>query len=1014
MPLTVTVKNSQGETLQTQTRVKRDGQSVSMVAGRAFLPLPQVSSDAYLVVAAAAHPSQPEATFIIPAYNAERFIGEAIDSCLSQSVRNVDVIVIDDGSTDRTAEIALQRARATGRVTVLRQPNYGVSAARNRALERATAPVTIWLDADDIAPPDRAEFSLQEIEAHDVDLLYGQEEEFSDDLGLRTLTGNIRLPHPECIITGCGFRTSTVAARRSLQEEHGVWFDEELAGGEDRDLMIAALSAGARVRCSDRVLLWRRRHEDNLRNKLDWKLIHARVRQKHAEFLRNYTSTAVTTSPDMAERIEVARAAARAIAAESARAGTVQLKSSNEPKPEEANMTIAEIDATKSADIINETVRATAADVIILTRVPLAAGGGEALAEALADPSVGAVGPLVRGSTKALQRKRPAEGYARARVGLDGACIAVRRETLLAVGGLDARFDRGGQAEDLCARLVQAHYRLLVNQAVTVQADKAAPMDKQALSAFRQKWNAAPDEVGEKWRDPQVTVVVVGAAIDELRRSEAACRRAQVSVEVVAVGAKGIVEWTRPDGDALLSRPAFNGGIGAAFNGGIRRGLGNAVVCIAAGDELCPEWLEGLAALLEKHSVIVGRTSGVSGGQAAAVAARRDVFMREGMWFDADVPDPVTRFLSDAQAKGMAVEKVERTAAYVPLRFGDKAFRLHDGMPTVFLAGCGFSVTGGGQRPTQLARALAERGPSIHLHELEEPEVRDGVILGSQPAHVTSIAQAFRDTQGVVLYGLANYRERSEEFADWPKVFDYCDDWEEFFKAGHLQFWSETDFKRAVTECDLVSCSAASLEARAKELGAKHTVIARNAGPPKPFVSKLKGDPPNFLRGSVNVIFLGSTWGVWLDWVALEKLAKDLLDADGVINIVGSRYNNKIPIMPNVVWHGELPLPEAMEYVVASDVGIVPFCRHKICHAVDPVKLYDYIAGGCRVVGTDVMDEMKRREYCYATAPANMMEGVQKAIKAKPLTEAEVAKFCAANSWQVRAQTILDAAEALR
>jgi len=1009
-PVAVTVKNSQGATLNTTAQLEP---GVSVVAGRAFRLVPPQPSAAHFVVAVTSMLPGPEATFIIPAYNAEAFIGAAIDSCLAQTVENVDVIVIDDGSTDQTAQIAFERAQATGRVTLLQQANWGVSAARNRGVEHATAPVTIWLDADDLAPPDRAEISLHELDLHDADLLYGQEEEFGSNPMVLTRTHGIGLPHAACICSGCGFRTSTVAARRSLLEKHGVSLDEELAGGEDHDLLIAALSAGARVRCSDRVLLWRRRHDGNLRNGLDWPLIRGHITEKHKAFLRQYTGTPIITNPDMFKRIEAARALAREVGRAAPQGGTVQVGNAQQ-QPEEKLM-IETIDATMDADRINEAARATDADIIVLSRLAVDEASVDVLAAALADPSVGAVGPLVRNGTNELQRKtRRSDSFVRSRVPLDATCIAVRRETLLAVGGLDARLDRGGYTDDLCARLMQAHQRLLISRSFSVEAVEQEAPSAETQALLKAKWGVAPAKVGETWQDPPVTVVIVGDDPQAAALSEAACRRASIPVEVVVVGLRGAMEWTRPAGDALLVMPAIAGGIGAAFNRGIRRGLGEIVVCLMAGDELYAEWLDGLPALLEQAEVATGKTSGVNGGSAAAIAAKRDLFTRGGLWFDIDAPDPLPMFLAAVKAEGQTVKVSKRLAASVPLRLGNAVCRMRPGKPVVFLAGCGFSVTGGGQRPTQLSVALAERGPSIHLHEEEDPHIQHGVVLGSQQRHASALAESLRGTQGAVIYGLENYRERAEEFRGWPKVFDYCDDWEEFWKANHLPYFSQKGFERAMKEADLISCSAASLEERAKELGAKHTIISRNGGPPVPFARTLESDPPGFLRGDLNVIFLGSLWGVWIDWRAFEQLARDLQDAGGVINIVGSRYNNKIPIMDNVVWHDEIPLQYAMEYVAASDVGIVPFCRHEICHAVDPVKLYDYIAGGCRVVATDVMDELKKREYCYVTKPEEMIGGVLKAAKAGKLAEAEVAKFCAANSWRVRAQTILDAVEALR
>ena len=82
---------------------------------------------------------------IIPAYNAEAFIGDAIESVCRQSFGAEEILVVDDGSRDGTAG----RAGSYPRVRVIRQENAGVSAARNRGIREASCPLVAFLDADD-------------------------------------------------------------------------------------------------------------------------------------------------------------------------------------------------------------------------------------------------------------------------------------------------------------------------------------------------------------------------------------------------------------------------------------------------------------------------------------------------------------------------------------------------------------------------------------------------------------------------------------------------------------------------------------------------------------------------------------------------------------------------------------------------------------------------------------------------------------------------------------------------
>ena len=96
---------------------------------------------------------EPLVSILIPAYNAERWIADTIKSALAQTWERIEVIVVDDGSTDRTYEIASQFESQT--VRVVRQKNQGASAARNQAFSLSHGAYIQWLDADDLLAPDK-------------------------------------------------------------------------------------------------------------------------------------------------------------------------------------------------------------------------------------------------------------------------------------------------------------------------------------------------------------------------------------------------------------------------------------------------------------------------------------------------------------------------------------------------------------------------------------------------------------------------------------------------------------------------------------------------------------------------------------------------------------------------------------------------------------------------------------------------------------------------------------------
>jgi hypothetical protein len=99
----------------------------------------------------------PCCTVIIPCFNAERFLDAAIESCLAQTLPDLEVLVVDDGSTDDSATRAGAWATRDRRVRVIRQPNAGVGAARNAGLAAATGEFVGFLDADDLIEPEKLE-----------------------------------------------------------------------------------------------------------------------------------------------------------------------------------------------------------------------------------------------------------------------------------------------------------------------------------------------------------------------------------------------------------------------------------------------------------------------------------------------------------------------------------------------------------------------------------------------------------------------------------------------------------------------------------------------------------------------------------------------------------------------------------------------------------------------------------------------------------------------------------------
>lgn len=180
---------------------------------------------------------------IIPVFNASSTVSSAVESILSQNCPDVEIILVDDGSTDSSLQVCDSLASASSCVKVLHKPNGGVSSARNLGLESATGDYVMFLDSDDLLKPD----SLRIMSGFDADMiLAGFEKVIDGSVCERTV------PSVSGVFRGVGemnsFFDSVIGEkecfllnsscfklyRRSLIADNGLRFDESLKYGEDK------------------------------------------------------------------------------------------------------------------------------------------------------------------------------------------------------------------------------------------------------------------------------------------------------------------------------------------------------------------------------------------------------------------------------------------------------------------------------------------------------------------------------------------------------------------------------------------------------------------------------------------------------------------------------------------------------------------------------------------------------------------------------------------------------------
>ena len=129
---------------------------------------------------------EPLISVLVPAYNAEAFLEQCLESIVAQTYRHLEIIVVDDGSTDSSGAISDRWAERDDRIRVIHQPNGGHSAARNTALEAMTGELVMMVDSDDVIHPEFTATLLGLIQEHDADIavtgytaFFGSEPDFS-------------------------------------------------------------------------------------------------------------------------------------------------------------------------------------------------------------------------------------------------------------------------------------------------------------------------------------------------------------------------------------------------------------------------------------------------------------------------------------------------------------------------------------------------------------------------------------------------------------------------------------------------------------------------------------------------------------------------------------------------------------------------------------------------------------------------------------------------------------------
>jgi glycosyltransferase involved in cell wall biosynthesis len=225
----------------------------------------------------------PLVSILIPVYNAEQWIAETLNSVLNQSWKNIEIIVVDDGSKDRSLDIIYQFNDP--RLKIFKQENKGGSAARNMAFSKSYGEFIQYLDADDLLDKDKIERQLNAIKGNQLSLLSGPYYVFHETIKNAKLKEEIAYRNYDNSFDWVmeNFQQKTMFSPncwlvpRKLIEKAGPW-NEQLTYNDDSEFFIRlALNASRITFVKDAVSYYRKENPKSVSARKDRKALQSRL-----------------------------------------------------------------------------------------------------------------------------------------------------------------------------------------------------------------------------------------------------------------------------------------------------------------------------------------------------------------------------------------------------------------------------------------------------------------------------------------------------------------------------------------------------------------------------------------------------------------------------------------------------------------------------------------------------------------------------------------------------------------
>jgi glycosyltransferase involved in cell wall biosynthesis len=204
---------------------------------------------------------QPSISVMMPVYNAERYVGGAIESILNQDFADFELLIINDGSTDGSLEILREYAEQDRRIRLTSRPNVGLAGSRNELLDAARSDLVACMDADDISLPDRLQKQVKYLRKHPDCVLVGSRVMIIDPDGQPLQVMGQHLEHEaidRALMNGEGqiIYNPSVMFRKQVAQQVGA-YRQEFDWAEDLDLILRMAEVGRLANLPEPLLKYR-------------------------------------------------------------------------------------------------------------------------------------------------------------------------------------------------------------------------------------------------------------------------------------------------------------------------------------------------------------------------------------------------------------------------------------------------------------------------------------------------------------------------------------------------------------------------------------------------------------------------------------------------------------------------------------------------------------------------------------------------------------------------------------